>query len=203
MSFVPNATMASAMTVASPFDMILGSINTNPYFIGMTMLLLNLGGRFLGLEMSKGQETFFQNQWVRRFLIYVIVFVGTRNILVAFILGSIIILAIGYLFNENSSLCIFKIGVPGSSCAEGFVVNEPMPPQPPMPPMPSGGLTPEEQVILQTLQNKQASTMTPMQPPMQPSMQPSMQPPPIPSQLQINPTATYNQNMMTLQGLRR
>jgi hypothetical protein len=198
MSFVPNATMASAMTVASPFDMILGTINTNPYFIGMTMLLLNLGGRFLGLEMSKGQETFFQNQWVRRLLIYIIIFVGTRNILVAFILGSIIILAIGYLFNENSSLCIFKVGVPGSSCAEGFAAGSPMP----MPPVaPLSPLTPEEQTILQTLQAKQAGRPISQAPPM-PQMPQAPQMPQIPQPI-INPTTTYNQNMMALQGLRR
>jgi hypothetical protein len=198
--------MASAMTVASPFDMILGTINTNPYFIGMTMLLLNLGGRFLGLEMSKGQEMFFQNQWVRRLLIYIIIFVGTRNILVAFILGSIIILAIGYLFNENSSLCIFKRGVPGSSCAEGFTAGSPMPmPMPPQMPNPvSAGvslLTPEEQTILQTLQAKQAGRMPQISSQMPPI--PQAQPPQMIPQQTINPTTTYNQNMMALQGLRR
>jgi len=79
--------------------------------------MMNFGGRFLAMEMSPGQEAFFQNKWVRRFLIFIVIFMGTRNVLVAFWMSLLIILLIGYLFNENSSLCIFHFGTPGSSCA--------------------------------------------------------------------------------------
>ena len=41
------------MAVVNPLDVLMTSINTNPYFIGIMMLLLNLGGRFLSLEISK------------------------------------------------------------------------------------------------------------------------------------------------------
>jgi len=70
------------------------------------------------MEVTKGQEQFFQNPWVRRLLIFTVLFVGTRNIMVAFWSTLVIILLIGYLFNENSSLCIFKMGGDGSSCAD-------------------------------------------------------------------------------------
>lgn len=84
--------------------------NTNPYFIGVMMLILNLGGRFISLEVTKGQETFFQNPWFRRFLIFTVLFVATRNILVSALMTFVITLFIGYLFNENSSLCLFGKG---------------------------------------------------------------------------------------------
>jgi len=102
----------------NPVDSLLMSVNSNPYFIGLMMLLLNLGGRFISMEMSQSQELFFQNPWIRRLLIFTIIFVGTRNIIVAFIMTFFIILFIGYLFNENSSLCIFKNGIPGSECKD-------------------------------------------------------------------------------------
>jgi hypothetical protein len=112
-------TMALAQQVPlSPFDTIILGLNSNPYFIGLMMLLLNLGGRFIAMEVTKGQEQFFQNPWVRRLLIFTVLFVGTRNIMVAFWMTLAIVLLIGYLFNENSSLCLFKLGNPGSSCAE-------------------------------------------------------------------------------------
>jgi hypothetical protein len=107
---------ASAMPIAS-FDQALLSINSNPYFIGSMMLMMNFGGRFLAMEMSPNQERFFQSPWVRRVLIFIVIFMGTRNILVAFWMTLVIILLVGYLFNENSSLCIFHLGQPGSSCA--------------------------------------------------------------------------------------
>lgn len=102
----------------SPFDAIILGLNSNPYFIGLMMLLLNLGGRFIAMEVTKGQEQFFQNPWVRRLLIFTVLFVGTRNVMVAFWMTLAIVLLIGYLFNENSSLCLFNLGQPGSSCAE-------------------------------------------------------------------------------------
>ena len=157
--------LAPQMAIASPLDSLIMGINTNPYFIGLMMLLLNFGGRFLSLEMTKGQEAFFYNTWVRRTLIFIVIFVGTRNIMVAFLMSFVIILCIGYLFNENSSLCIFKIGVPGSSCSdkkEGFegqgqdssTIIPTTPIQPNIPPQTTGNLTKEEMKILLLLQQK-------------------------------------------------
>lgn len=96
----------------------MNNFNTSPYFIGVMMLTMNLGSRFLALEMSKGQEAFFSHPWIRRFLIFVVFFIGTRNIWVAFWMALVSILLLGYLFNENSSLCIFKGGLPGAACTK-------------------------------------------------------------------------------------
>lgn len=135
------------------FDSVMNSLNTSPYFIGSMMLAMNLGARFLPLEVSKGQEAFLSHPWVRRFLIFVVFFIGTRNVWVAFWMALIVILLLGYLLNENSSLCLFKGGLPGSSCApraevgtrsgvaDGF----------------TNPLTVEEQEILAKLQAKMAA----------------------------------------------
>jgi hypothetical protein len=129
-----------AVGAMNPIDMVLATFNTNPYFIGLMMLFLNLGGRFLMMEVSKEQEKFFQNPWVRRFLIFTVLFVATRNVLVAFVLTLFVILAIGYLFNENSALCIYSGGKSGSKCD----TNEEKGP----------AMTIEEQEILRRLSEK-------------------------------------------------
>ena len=75
MSFpAPTVAIPTGLPIA-PLDAALLSLNSNPYFIGMMMLMLNFGGRFLPMEMTKGQEALFQNPWVRRFLIFIIIFV--------------------------------------------------------------------------------------------------------------------------------
>lgn len=129
-----------------PIEAAASIFNTNPYFIGLMMLILNLGGRFLALEITKEQEQFFQNPWVRRGLIFIVFFVATRSVIVAFWLTLIAILLIGYLFNENSSLCVFSGGTSGSSCAKktGGEKNGEK----------QGGMTPEEQEILRRLSEK-------------------------------------------------
>ena len=133
--------MAQGVAVMNPLDVLMSSINTNPYFIGLMMLLLNLGGRFLALEISKDQEKFLSQPFVRRFFLIAVLFVATRNIVIALALGLVVILLLGYLFNENSDLCLWKSCAapkPKAEVQEGFI-----------------GLTPEEAMILKRLQDKQ------------------------------------------------
>jgi hypothetical protein len=131
----------SAMVPISPVDAFLQIFNTNPYFIGLMMLILNLGGRFISLEVTKKQEQFLQLPWIRRILIFTVLFVATRNIWVAFWATVVVVLCLGYLFNENSSLCIFgQGGFGGSKCSDA--------------PNPGEEMTPEEKEILQRLSSK-------------------------------------------------
>jgi hypothetical protein len=141
---LPALATGQAMTSLasiSPIDGFLQIFNTNPYFIGIMMLVLNLGGRFITLEITKQQELFLQHPWVRRFLIFIVLFVATRNIYVAFWATVCVVLFLGYLFNENSALCIFgKHGTNGSKCSESQSQQNEM--------------TPEEKEILQRLHAK-------------------------------------------------
>ena len=144
---LPAAMTAQAITAMAPINPIDGFLqifNSNPYFIGIMMLILNLGGRFISLEVTKKQEQFLQLPWVRRGLIFTVLFVATRNIWVAFWATLTVILFLGYLFNENSALCIFgQGGKAGSKCNDGQDGVKP-----------GDEMTPEEKEILQRLSSK-------------------------------------------------
>jgi len=107
------------------------------------MLVLNLGGRFLSLEISKGQEQVLSDPIIRRFLLFVVLFIATRNVLVAAGLTVIVIILLGYLLNENSDLCIFRSTAQKreESKVESLF-----------------GLSMEETMILKRLQDKQAES---------------------------------------------
>ena len=124
----------------NPLEHAFMAINTNPYFIGLMMLLLNLGGRFLGMEISKEQEKLFQNPWVRRALVFTVLFVATRNVFVAGIMTIFVLLFMSFLLNENSDLCLWK-----DSCEA----------KPKEDAQPQAGLTPEETEIWRRLNEKQ------------------------------------------------
>ena len=139
-----SAQALTAMAPINPIDGFLQIFNSNPYFIGIMMLILNLGGRFISLEVTKKQEQFLQLPWVRRGLIFTVLFVATRNIWVAFWATLTVILFLGYLFNENSALCIFgQGGKVGSKCDGGQDILKP-----------GDEMTPEEKEILQRLSAK-------------------------------------------------
>jgi hypothetical protein len=143
MSFPAAAISLGAGAVANPLDIVMASVNSNPYFIGIMMLLLNLGGRFLALEISKEQEKFLSHPVVRRFFLFAVLFMGTRNLIISVGLTIIVIILLGYLFNENSDLCLWHtcISKPDAPVKqEGFV-----------------GLSAEEAMILKRLQEKQAA----------------------------------------------
>jgi hypothetical protein len=106
MAFPPPA--AAAINVAmNPIEGFFATLNTNTYFIGMMMLILNLGGRHLATSLTAEQDQFLQNPWFRRILLFVVIFVATRNIFTAFWLSISIIFLLAYLTNESSRLYIF------------------------------------------------------------------------------------------------
>jgi hypothetical protein len=149
MSSLPVQAVAQAVASMNPLDTLMAGINSNPYFIGIMMLLLNLGGRFLALEISKDQEKFLSQPLVRRFFLFAVLFVATRNILVAAALAFVVILLLGYLFNENSELCLWKpcsFERPQEQKQEGFT-----------------GLTAEEAMIYKRLQDKQTAALAAQQ----------------------------------------
>lgn len=84
----------------------LNVFNSNPYLIGVFYLFLNLGGRFLSLELTKRQEWFLSQSYVRPFILFAVMFISTRNIAVAF-WTTVCILSVLWVFaNENSDFCL-------------------------------------------------------------------------------------------------
>jgi hypothetical protein len=136
---LPPPPVAVSIGSLNPVEALITSVNTNTYFIGMSMILLNLGGRHLAPSLTSDQDKFFQNPWIRRGMLFVVIFVATRNIFTAFWLSIGLILIMGYLFNEHSSLYLF-----------GEPVAMPVTPAP----VATTGLTPDEQDIYRKLHDK-------------------------------------------------
>jgi len=93
---------AATATVSDSVLMSIQDINMNPYLLGFAYILLNLGGRFMVLSVSPGQEAFLRNIIFRPLLLFAIMFIGTRNLVVAFWLTLVILIVLHYLLNEES-----------------------------------------------------------------------------------------------------
>ena len=101
-----NAVATAAVEAPDVLSATLMTMGANPYVIGIFYMFLNLGGRFLSLELTKRQEQFLAQPYVRPFILFAVMFIATRNLAVAFY-ASIIILSVLWLFaNENSTLCL-------------------------------------------------------------------------------------------------
>jgi hypothetical protein len=59
---------------------ILDAINTNKFFIGVMMILLNIGSRHLVDEFSGDEKEYKRNILLRRIAIFAVCFIATRDI---------------------------------------------------------------------------------------------------------------------------
>jgi len=105
-SGVPAPPALQSGGMIDPLSMTLFSLNSNPYLIGIFMILLNLGARFLPMELTKQQEAFLQHSFVRPMILFVVVFIGTRNLAVAFWLTLGIFSLLWFFANEKSAFCM-------------------------------------------------------------------------------------------------
>jgi len=81
-------------------------LNNSKLFAGIIMILLNLGSRFIVMELSDTHEEFLNNVIIRRIIVFTVVFTATRDIVTSLILTGAFIILVSGLFNENSKYCI-------------------------------------------------------------------------------------------------
>jgi uncharacterized membrane protein len=75
-------------------------------FAGLMVLILNITSKYVEFKLSPSVESFLKNSFGVEFLIFIILWVGTKNLLVSIILTGIFILIFNFLLNEESQFCI-------------------------------------------------------------------------------------------------
>jgi hypothetical protein len=66
----------------------LAILNDNKFFLGIMLLLLNVGSRHLVDEFSVNPEEYSRNLTLRRLAIFAVCFVGTRDIVTSILLTA-------------------------------------------------------------------------------------------------------------------
>tara|TARA_B100001173_G_C15605225_1_gene386458 strand:+ start:57 stop:533 length:477 start_codon:yes stop_codon:yes gene_type:complete len=81
------------------------NISTSKLFLGLAMIFMNLGSRYIEIKLTKGQEMIFKNI-AREVLIFTIAFMGSRDIFIALVITAVFIILSNFVFNENSNYCL-------------------------------------------------------------------------------------------------
>ena len=81
-------------------------LNNNNYFIGIMMILLNIGSKYFMQEFGTTVDFVLNIKIIRRLLIFTVFFVATRDIKTSLILTGVFIIITLELFNEKSQFCI-------------------------------------------------------------------------------------------------
>ena len=94
------------MSIFNSLTNLTGGLNENKYFIGVMMIAVNIGSRFIITELSDSQKKMINNQNLRRLFIFGVFFMATRDIVSSLILTIMFVLLISGLFNEDSDLSL-------------------------------------------------------------------------------------------------
>ena len=73
------------------------------------MIMLNIGSKYITIELSKSQEAYLKNSVGRQILIFAISWMGSRDILIALALTAIFTVLTDHLFNEESPMCVIPM----------------------------------------------------------------------------------------------
>lgn len=84
----------------------INSLNSNMFFAGIMMLTLNIGSRYVQLNLSPSAESYLKYAITKEFLVFTIAWMGTRNIYVALTLTAVFVVLADYAFNDKSNFCI-------------------------------------------------------------------------------------------------
>ena len=82
------------------------NINESKVFAGLIIIILNVGGKLVPITLSKSAEKILKSKISRDLIIFAISWMGTRDIIVSFVLTSIFIFLTDYLLNYESRYCV-------------------------------------------------------------------------------------------------
>ena len=94
------------MSYINSIQQFMQPINNSPYLAGITMLMLNIGSKYVELGFSATQEQALKAGLAREILIFSLVFMATKDIIISILMTAAFIILADYLLNDKSKLCI-------------------------------------------------------------------------------------------------
>ena len=86
----------------------IGNIGSNKFFLGIAMLMLNLGSKHISIDFTNTQEKFFKHSFVRKLTLFSVFFIATRDLMVSLILTLLFVFCTQSVLNENSKYSLLK-----------------------------------------------------------------------------------------------
>lgn len=90
-------------------DTLLVELSSNKLFGGVIMLLTNIGGKYLAMELPTNMEKLFANSFILRYLVlFSIFFMATRDIKTSILLSLLFFIIVKFFINEKSTFCVMS-----------------------------------------------------------------------------------------------
>ena len=84
----------------------LKNVNESKLFMGIIMIILNIGSKYIDVGFSKTQEQFIRNLLFKEILIFSIAFTATRDIVTSILITAAFVILADVFFYEKSKYCL-------------------------------------------------------------------------------------------------
>ena len=84
-------------------------LNENKLFVGLMVVVVAVGGRFIIDELNDSQKSFIHNTWVRRLFVFGVCFMATRDICISSIITMIFVIVVSEFTNKDESSLLIPI----------------------------------------------------------------------------------------------
>ena len=83
-------------------DKYVSMMNENKLFVGLMVVVVAVGGRFIIEELNDAQKEIIHNTWVRRLFVFGVCFMATRDICISLIITMIFIIIVSEFTNNQA-----------------------------------------------------------------------------------------------------
>ena len=99
-SFIPSTPFATSMHTY------VTELNNSALFAGLVMLIMNVGSRYVQINLSESTEEYLKHILKKEMLVFAIAWMGTKNIYYSLIITTCFTLLADHFTNEESDYCI-------------------------------------------------------------------------------------------------
>ena len=83
------------------------SLNSSRFFSGLMMVMLNVGSKYVTIQLSESQKSILNKYNIfRQLLIFAVFWMGTKDLYTSLIMTAVFIVLTQHIFNEESKYCI-------------------------------------------------------------------------------------------------
>jgi len=75
-------------------------------FAGLMLLIMNISSKYVKFKLSPSIESFFKNSFGMELLVFILLWIGTKNLLLSLAFTAIFIIVFDFLLNEESQFSI-------------------------------------------------------------------------------------------------
>ena len=83
------------------------SLNSSRFFSGLMMVMLNVGSKYVTIQLSESQKNVLNKYAIfRQLLIFAVFWMGTKDLYTSLAMTAVFIILTQHIFNEKSKYCL-------------------------------------------------------------------------------------------------